>query len=193
MPALAESTPEEDSKADASNSASLYKVLSAKLALCLWITQQNMNVFLCENLKHRWDQYIVCIEYEWKAILVEWPRSFVHLLSPFTPFIFSLQVSDATGSMTMTKVSEKSPFGQELLLRDDCFILDNGANGKIFIWKGEEKQNTPSCPCKHLLPVSRYWIQFHFLKYHGNVRCQRETYQLNEGGFQTSKQIQGSC
>lgn len=79
MPELAESTPEEDSKADASNSASLYKV------------------------------------------------------------------SDATGSMTMTKVSEKSPFGKELLVRDDCFILDNGANGKIFVWKGnganaEEKQ-----------------------------------------------------
>ncbi|XP_071765557.2 capping protein (actin filament), gelsolin-like b [Centroberyx gerrardi] len=70
VPALAESTPEEDSKADASNSASLYKV------------------------------------------------------------------SDATGSMTMTKVSEKSPFAKELLVRDDCFILDNGANGKIFVWKG---------------------------------------------------------
>jgi len=70
MPELAESTPEEDTKADASNSASLYKV------------------------------------------------------------------SDATGSMTMTKVSEKSPFAKELLVRDDCFILDNGANGKIFVWKG---------------------------------------------------------
>ncbi|KAM9424603.1 capping protein (actin filament), gelsolin-like b [Pholidichthys leucotaenia] len=70
MPALAESTPEEDSKADASNSASLYKV------------------------------------------------------------------SDATGSMKMTKVSEKSPFAKELLVRDDCFILDNGANGKILVWKG---------------------------------------------------------
>ncbi|KAF7230319.1 capping protein (actin filament), gelsolin-like b isoform X1 [Nothobranchius furzeri] len=70
MPALAESTPEEDSKADASNSASLYKV------------------------------------------------------------------SDATGAMTTTKVSDKSPFAKELLVRDDCFILDNGANGKVFVWKG---------------------------------------------------------
>uniref|UniRef100_A0A3Q3QGM4 Gelsolin-like domain-containing protein n=1 Tax=Monopterus albus TaxID=43700 RepID=A0A3Q3QGM4_MONAL len=70
MPALAESTPEEDSKADASNCASLYKV------------------------------------------------------------------SDATGSMKMTKVSDKSPFAKELLVRDDCFILDIGANGKIFVWKG---------------------------------------------------------
>ncbi|XP_006627497.2 macrophage-capping protein [Lepisosteus oculatus] len=70
MPALKESTPEEDSQADASNTASLYKV------------------------------------------------------------------SDATGTMKLTKVSEKSPFEKDQLLRDDCFILDNGANGKIFIWKG---------------------------------------------------------
>lgn len=55
------------------------------------------------------------------------------------------KVSDATGSMTMMKVSEKSPFAKDLLVRDDCFILDNGANGKIFVWKGhganaDEKQ-----------------------------------------------------
>lgn len=47
------------------------------------------------------------------------------------------QVSDATGSMTITKISDKSPFEKDLLLRDDCFILDNGANGKIFVWKGQ--------------------------------------------------------
>lgn len=61
-------------------------------------------------------------------------------MSPVT-----LQVSDATGSMTTTKVLDKSPFAKELLVRDDCFILDNGANGKVFVWKGnganaEEKQ-----------------------------------------------------
>ncbi|CAG5929220.1 unnamed protein product [Menidia menidia] len=76
MPALAESTPEEDSKADVSNSASLYKV------------------------------------FIWRAIIAD------------------------RRSMSMTKVSEKSPFAKELLVRDDCFILDNGANGKIFVWKG---------------------------------------------------------
>uniref|UniRef100_A0A673FPF5 Macrophage-capping protein-like n=1 Tax=Sinocyclocheilus rhinocerous TaxID=307959 RepID=A0A673FPF5_9TELE len=72
VPELKESTPEEDSQADASNIASLYKV------------------------------------------------------------------SDATGSMKLTKVSEKSPFAKDLLVRDDCFILDNGANGKIFVWKGKK-------------------------------------------------------
>lgn len=47
-------------------------------------------------------------------------------------------MSDATGSMKTTKVSDKSPFAKDLLVRDDCFILDNGANGKIFVWKGED-------------------------------------------------------
>ncbi|GAA6069350.1 capping protein (actin filament), gelsolin-like b, partial [Tachysurus ichikawai] len=37
--------------------------------------------------------------------------------------------------MKLTKVSEKNPFAKDLLVRDDCFILDNGANGKIFVWK----------------------------------------------------------
>lgn len=97
MPELAESTPEEDSKADASNSASLYKVNPAHLHLLFLLLSKALKLFSS------------------------------------TP-----QVSDATGSMTMTKVSEKSPFGKELLVRDDCFILDNGANGKIFVWKGEE-------------------------------------------------------
>ncbi|XP_012690286.2 macrophage-capping protein-like isoform X2 [Clupea harengus] len=46
------------------------------------------------------------------------------------------KVSDATGSMSLTMLSDKSPFCQEFLERDDCFILDNGNNGKIYIWKG---------------------------------------------------------
>ncbi|XP_066578701.1 capping protein (actin filament), gelsolin-like b isoform X1 [Amia ocellicauda] len=70
MPALKESTPEEDSQADASSTASLYKV------------------------------------------------------------------SDATGTMKLTKVSDKTPLAKDLLQKDDCFILDSGSNGKIFIWKG---------------------------------------------------------
>ncbi|XP_036436969.1 macrophage-capping protein-like [Colossoma macropomum] len=46
------------------------------------------------------------------------------------------KVSDATGCMTLTLLCDKALFDQTLLDRDDCFILDNGANGKIFIWKG---------------------------------------------------------
>lgn len=46
------------------------------------------------------------------------------------------QVSDATGQMNLTKVADSSPFALELLLSDDCFVLDNGLCGKIYIWKG---------------------------------------------------------
>ncbi|KAB5515291.1 hypothetical protein PHYPO_G00250170 [Pangasianodon hypophthalmus] len=46
------------------------------------------------------------------------------------------KVSDALGCMSVTQLCDKAPFDQNLLQRDDCFILDNGANGKIFIWKG---------------------------------------------------------
>ncbi|XP_054854361.1 macrophage-capping protein [Eublepharis macularius] len=46
------------------------------------------------------------------------------------------KVSDMTGKMSLTKVSDSSPFSQDQLVTDDCFILDNGQCGKIFIWKG---------------------------------------------------------
>ncbi|KAL6486772.1 hypothetical protein MHYP_G00033980 [Metynnis hypsauchen] len=46
------------------------------------------------------------------------------------------RVSDATGCMTLSLLCDKTPFDQTLLDRDDCFILDNGSNGKIFLWKG---------------------------------------------------------
>ncbi|XP_062845294.1 capping protein (actin filament), gelsolin-like a [Trichomycterus rosablanca] len=46
------------------------------------------------------------------------------------------KVSDAVGRVCVTRVADKAPFHQKLLQRDDCFILDNGSNNKIFIWKG---------------------------------------------------------
>lgn len=46
-------------------------------------------------------------------------------------------MSNATGQMTLTKLCDKGPFSQELLEKDDCFILDNGSNGKIYVWKGD--------------------------------------------------------
>lgn len=39
--------------------------------------------------------------------------------------------------MNLTKMSESSPFSQDLLCTDDCFILDNGQCGKIYVWKGD--------------------------------------------------------
>ncbi|XP_048368924.1 macrophage-capping protein [Sphaerodactylus townsendi] len=47
-------------------------------------------------------------------------------------------VSDMTGKMRLIKISDSSPFSQEQLITDDCFILDNGLCGKIYIWKGHK-------------------------------------------------------
>ncbi|XP_030644281.1 adseverin-like [Chanos chanos] len=45
-------------------------------------------------------------------------------------------VSDVTGEMQVTLVSEENPFSQSQLLSDECFILDHGKNKMIFVWKG---------------------------------------------------------
>ncbi|KAI7812838.1 gelsolin b [Triplophysa rosa] len=48
------------------------------------------------------------------------------------------KVSDGSGSMSVTLVSGENPFSQSDLLSTDCFILDHGSNGKIFVWKGKD-------------------------------------------------------
>ncbi|XP_048848805.1 adseverin [Brienomyrus brachyistius] len=45
-------------------------------------------------------------------------------------------VSDASGTMQVSVVAEENPFSQDLLLTDECFILDHGKNKMIFVWKG---------------------------------------------------------
>ncbi|XP_071396407.1 scinderin isoform X2 [Centroberyx affinis] len=45
-------------------------------------------------------------------------------------------VSDASGSMKVSLISEENPFLQTHLLSDECFILDHGKNKMIFVWKG---------------------------------------------------------
>ncbi|XP_020369141.2 scinderin [Rhincodon typus] len=47
-------------------------------------------------------------------------------------------VSDASGSMKVSLVSAENPFSCDLLLTEECFILDNGADRKIFVWKGKK-------------------------------------------------------
>lgn len=49
----------------------------------------------------------------------------------------TVQVSDASGSMSVNLVSGENPFSQSDLQSTDCFILDHGSNGKIFVWKGQ--------------------------------------------------------
>ncbi|KAM9358344.1 scinderin like a [Symphorus nematophorus] len=46
-------------------------------------------------------------------------------------------VSDAAGAMKTTVVAEKNPFKQDMLNQNDCYILDNGVDNKIFVWKGK--------------------------------------------------------
>ncbi|XP_061097658.1 scinderin like b [Conger conger] len=45
-------------------------------------------------------------------------------------------ISDATGSMKATEVAPASPFKQAMLSHDECYILDNGVDHKLFLWKG---------------------------------------------------------
>ncbi|XP_048784091.1 macrophage-capping protein isoform X1 [Lagopus muta] len=48
------------------------------------------------------------------------------------------KVSDATGRMDLSEVARSCPFNQSLLCPDDCFVLDTGAGGKIYVWKGRK-------------------------------------------------------
>lgn len=43
--------------------------------------------------------------------------------------------------MDVTLVSNQNPFEQDMLSQNDCYILDNGANKKVFVWKGTENRN----------------------------------------------------
>uniref|UniRef100_A0AAQ4PIK9 Scinderin like a n=1 Tax=Gasterosteus aculeatus aculeatus TaxID=481459 RepID=A0AAQ4PIK9_GASAC len=45
-------------------------------------------------------------------------------------------ISNAGGSMTSTMVADKNPFKQAMLSNSECYIVDNGGDKKIFVWKG---------------------------------------------------------
>uniref|UniRef100_A0AAQ5YST0 Gelsolin n=1 Tax=Amphiprion ocellaris TaxID=80972 RepID=A0AAQ5YST0_AMPOC len=49
-----------------------------------------------------------------------------------------LEVSNASGGMTIALVAAENPFAQSALESSDCFILDHGSDGKIFVWKGKD-------------------------------------------------------
>uniref|UniRef100_A0AAQ5YLU3 Gelsolin n=1 Tax=Amphiprion ocellaris TaxID=80972 RepID=A0AAQ5YLU3_AMPOC len=48
------------------------------------------------------------------------------------------KVSNASGGMTIALVAAENPFAQSALESSDCFILDHGSDGKIFVWKGKD-------------------------------------------------------
>lgn len=55
----------------------------------------------------------------------------------FIYLFFLLQISDASGSMKVSSVAPVSPFKQAMLSPEECYILDNGVDRTIFVWKGE--------------------------------------------------------
>ncbi|XP_038637851.1 gelsolin a isoform X2 [Scyliorhinus canicula] len=49
------------------------------------------------------------------------------------------KVSNAAGGdIQISLVSAENPFKQSMLESEDSFILDNGSNGQIFVWKGKK-------------------------------------------------------
>uniref|UniRef100_A0A8C8GJ29 Gelsolin-like domain-containing protein n=1 Tax=Oncorhynchus tshawytscha TaxID=74940 RepID=A0A8C8GJ29_ONCTS len=48
----------------------------------------------------------------------------------------SLVISDASGSMKSSVVASSSPFKQAMLSAEECYILDNGVDKNVFVWKG---------------------------------------------------------
>ncbi|CAJ1059725.1 scinderin like a [Xyrichtys novacula] len=47
------------------------------------------------------------------------------------------RISDATGTMKKTLIAEINPFKQDMLHQDEIFLLDNGVDRRVFIWKGK--------------------------------------------------------
>lgn len=39
--------------------------------------------------------------------------------------------------MKVSVVAASSPFKQAMLAPEECFILDNGVDKNVFVWKGE--------------------------------------------------------
>uniref|UniRef100_A0A8C9T713 Scinderin like b n=1 Tax=Scleropages formosus TaxID=113540 RepID=A0A8C9T713_SCLFO len=52
--------------------------------------------------------------------------------------LYMVIISDASGAMKSSLVAQSSPFKQEMLSLSECYILDNGVDGKIFVWKGPD-------------------------------------------------------
>lgn len=57
-------------------------------------------------------------------------------LTCWAPSLSSPQVSNGAGPMVVSLVADENPFAQGALRSEDCFILDHGKDGKIFVWKG---------------------------------------------------------
>ncbi|KAM4548281.1 scinderin like a [Odontesthes bonariensis] len=67
-------------------------------------------------------------------------------------------ISDAAGSMKTTLVADKNPFKQDILSQNECYILDNGVDNNIFVWKG---RNANTDERKAALTVAHKFIKDH--------------------------------
>ncbi|KAK7888659.1 hypothetical protein WMY93_024219 [Mugilogobius chulae] len=76
-------------------------------------------------------------------------------------------ISDAAGSMKATKVADKTPFKQSMLEKSECYILDNGGDHNIFVWKGPEANPAER---KAALTAAQQFIKDH--KYPKNTKIQ---------------------
>lgn len=96
------------------------------------------------------------------------------------PYLISTllsQVSNGAGNMAVSLVADENPFSQAALGTDDCFILDHGTDGKIFVWKGtvemqerlgpspvpkvEVAGTVPSLGVQNFLKVDLFSVFFH--------------------------------
>ncbi|XP_049444451.1 scinderin like a [Epinephelus fuscoguttatus] len=47
-------------------------------------------------------------------------------------------ISDAAGSMKTTEVAKETPFKQDMLSQNECYILYNEGDKNLFVWKGKD-------------------------------------------------------
>ncbi|XP_068165981.1 gelsolin-like [Antennarius striatus] len=57
------------------------------------------------------------------------------------------KVSNASGDLEISLIADQSPFPQDVLHTDECYILDNGSNGSIYIWKGQGADHEERMAC----------------------------------------------
>ncbi|CAG5861638.1 unnamed protein product [Menidia menidia] len=67
-------------------------------------------------------------------------------------------ISDAAGSMKTTLVADRNPFNQDMLSQNECYILDNGVDNNIFVWKG---RNANTDERKAALAAAKKFIKDH--------------------------------
>uniref|UniRef100_A0A4W3HKY8 Scinderin like a n=1 Tax=Callorhinchus milii TaxID=7868 RepID=A0A4W3HKY8_CALMI len=71
-----------------------------------------------------------------------------------------IKVSDASGKLKLTEVASQNPFSMTLLSTSESYILDNGQNGKIFLWKGKgasaEERKKGLIICNEFITTKNY-------------------------------------